>query len=210
MAKYIAMEGCDWTGKSTQMEMLQNYLVTFHSNKKVLLIRQPGFTSTGLAIRRILATTPHLSAIVKRLLYAADHIQLMTEASESFKDYDLVLSDRSTFISDQVYSKAVSGRAYEVTMQLQALFPDIPCEDSLLIVLTAPLEVLKERARASREEEWAEDRDWDFLDKVSTIYRTMDFNHKKFKNTYFADASQDSDTVHKSILEVMGFFKIIE
>ena len=49
---FITFEGIDFCGKSTQVELLQNYLID--KRKKVLLIREPGGTEISEKIRTIL------------------------------------------------------------------------------------------------------------------------------------------------------------
>ena len=40
--KFITFEGCDFCGKSTQIQLLKEYFET--NNKKVFLTREPGGT----------------------------------------------------------------------------------------------------------------------------------------------------------------------
>src|ERR1039457_669224 len=49
---FITFEGIDFCGKSTQVELLNNYLI--NKGKKVLLIREPGGTEISEKIRDIL------------------------------------------------------------------------------------------------------------------------------------------------------------
>jgi len=49
---FITFEGIDFCGKSTQVELLKNYLLS--KNKVVHLIREPGGTEISEKIRDIL------------------------------------------------------------------------------------------------------------------------------------------------------------
>jgi len=49
---FISFEGLDFCGKSTQVELLKNYLLD--KGKKVYVLREPGGTDIGEMIRNIL------------------------------------------------------------------------------------------------------------------------------------------------------------
>ncbi len=92
---YIALEGGEGTGKSTQVSLLANAL-------NALAVREPGGTPTGLVLRGVMADPKNTSItpLTEALLMAADRHQLMSEvvnpALESGKH---VVSDRSVFSS---------------------------------------------------------------------------------------------------------------
>lgn len=69
---FIVFEGGDGVGKSTQMRALVDSLTT--RGHEVVSTHEPGGTTVGLAIRRILLdpTTGDLDARAEALLYAAD------------------------------------------------------------------------------------------------------------------------------------------
>ena len=48
---FISFEGIDFSGKSTQIELLKDYLVDH--NKKVEILREPGGTEISEKVRRI-------------------------------------------------------------------------------------------------------------------------------------------------------------
>ena len=69
---FIAFEGGEGSGKSTQTELLKKYLESI--GESVVLTREPGGTDLGLKIRKILLDneTGHISPRGEALLYAAD------------------------------------------------------------------------------------------------------------------------------------------
>jgi len=72
---FIALEGADGAGKSTQAERIADWL-RIHGHQ-VTLTREPGGTDVGDRLREILLNIPHLdlSARTEALLYAADRAQ---------------------------------------------------------------------------------------------------------------------------------------
>jgi dTMP kinase len=69
---FVALEGGEGAGKSTQCRRLRDWLVT--SGHDVLLTREPGGTPVGEALRSIVLdpATGNLSARTEALIYAAD------------------------------------------------------------------------------------------------------------------------------------------
>lgn len=69
---FVALEGGEGTGKSTQALLLKAYLTD--RGHEVLVTHEPGGTPPGLAIRSIVLdpATGHLSPRAEALLYAAD------------------------------------------------------------------------------------------------------------------------------------------
>jgi len=69
---FIAFEGGEGSGKSTQSKLLQNWLES--EGIQVILTREPGGTSLGQGLRSILLSkeTGHISPRAEALLYAAD------------------------------------------------------------------------------------------------------------------------------------------
>ena len=54
---FITFEGIDFCGKSTQVSLLKNYLVSI--NKEVEIIREPGGTEISEIVRAILLDKKH-------------------------------------------------------------------------------------------------------------------------------------------------------
>ena len=67
---FVAFEGGDGAGKSTQVRLLAQALEA--AGREVLLTRQPGGTPLGAEIRRLVMHGGHVSPRAEALLYAAD------------------------------------------------------------------------------------------------------------------------------------------
>ncbi|MDP6559191.1 MAG: dTMP kinase [Candidatus Binatia bacterium] len=97
MLRLITFEGCDGTGKSTHVKLLERHLTAM--GHACLSTREPGGSNLGNIIRRLLEVAPdeEISDRAELFLYLADRSQHVREvvrpAIESGK---LVLCDRFT------------------------------------------------------------------------------------------------------------------
>jgi dTMP kinase len=97
---YVCLEGIDGSGKSTQLEMLGQWLEEY--GLKVLKVFEPTQSPPGKLIREILtysqASTPQYQRILG-LLFAADRMILMDKIRDAEKQDKIVISDRSFYSS---------------------------------------------------------------------------------------------------------------
>ena len=93
---YIAIEGIDTVGKSTQIKLLQN------SFQDAIFIKEPGATDIGKKIRKIIFNSKEKPSMkTELLLFLADRTETMEKIIKP--NYDkLIISDRS-FISGMAY-----------------------------------------------------------------------------------------------------------
>ena len=92
---YIAIEGIDTAGKSTQIENLRNYF------PDSIITKEPGGTQVGKEIREIVLNAKAKSKKAEFLLFLADRAEHVKEIIEPNLD-KFIITDRS----------AVSGIAY--------------------------------------------------------------------------------------------------
>ena len=91
---YIAIEGIDTAGKSTQIELLKKDF------KNALFIKEPGFTDTGMKLREIIFKED-ISKKTELFLFLADRSETVEKVIKPNFD-KLIISDRSV----------ISGIAY--------------------------------------------------------------------------------------------------
>ncbi|BDY12186.1 dTMP kinase [Hydrogenimonas cancrithermarum] len=118
---YIAFEGIDTVGKSTQIERLAKHF------PDVLVTREPGGTELGKKIRTILLEEGNISARSEILLFLADRAE-HTETLIRPNLERMIFSDRS-FLSGIAYAHVHEGVAVDILLQLNRfatdnLFPD--------------------------------------------------------------------------------------
>ena len=92
---FIAFEGGDGAGKSTQVRLLADALRA--RGREVLVTRQPGGTDLGAAIRDLVLHGDHVSPRAEALLFAADkahHVDLVLRPA--LEAGQVVVTDRYT------------------------------------------------------------------------------------------------------------------
>jgi len=93
--RFISFEGIDFSGKSTQIDLLKNYLESRH--QRVYFIREPGGTRISEKIREILLDHRNetMEARTEILLYSAARAQLVSETIiPLLKQGHFVIADR--------------------------------------------------------------------------------------------------------------------
>ncbi len=96
---YIAIEGIDTAGKSTQIEALSNVY------SDAVITKEPGATDIGKEIREMVLSARAQSKKAEFLLFLADRAEHIKEVIEPNINKKMIISDRS----------AVSGVAYALT-----------------------------------------------------------------------------------------------
>ena len=91
---YIAIEGIDTSGKSTQIKMLKNEF------KNALFVKEPGFSTLGAKLRKIIFEDK-ITKKAELFLFLADRAELIEKTIKPNLD-KLIISDRSV----------ISGIAY--------------------------------------------------------------------------------------------------
>lgn len=139
---FITFEGIDFCGKSTQVELLQNYLT--NKSKNVLLIREPGGTEISEMIRDILLDKKNYKMAMESeiLLFSASRAQLVREKIRPFLEQGYyVISDRfhDSTTAYQGYGRGIpiesvnhiNSVAIEHTIPDLTFFIDIPVSESV-------------------------------------------------------------------------------
>lgn len=191
-ATYIAIEGADGSGKSTQVRRLAQRcgaLATF----------EPGATSLGARLRRLLLDSdqPLVSPRAETLLMAADRAQhLESVVLPALAAGRHVISDRSLF-SSMAYQGAGRGLGLDAVYEVNAWavgqrFPDV--------VVYLELDPTDAGPRITRALDRLEQESEAFHRQVHEAYQHM---AARF-NWIVIDASGDIETVHAHIWEQLA------
>jgi dTMP kinase len=137
---FIAFEGGEGSGKSTQSKLLKEWLE--EEGEEVLLSREPGGTEMGKDLRRILLdhSTGDISPRAEALLYAADRAHhVFSKIRPALDRGEVVITDRY-FDSSIAYQGAgrvlVSGEVARISRwATESLFP------TLTILIDQPAEI---------------------------------------------------------------------
>lgn len=121
---YIAVEGVDGAGKTTQARRLVRHLRK--NGYRAVYTYEPSKNPVGRIIRKMLENTLHSSEEVMTLLFAADRLHHHQQfVAEALKNGFVVVSDRSV-VSSLAYQTAATGRRRWVReVNRYALKPDI-------------------------------------------------------------------------------------
>lgn len=184
---YIVFEGIDGAGKSTQINLLKDWLE--QNGFDVETVVEPTDSEVGKLIRKILqrpdATTDRIQKTLG-LLFAADRMLIMDKLNDDSK---VILSDRS-FISSLAYQEPAE---WIEQINKYAKEPDL--------VLLLDVDVKTSVNRCSKEDEFENE---EFLSNVKANYLDLisNFNHE------IIDASTGvnnvSTDIKKAVAPYMG------
>ena len=99
ISNYIAFEGIDGSGKTSIIEKLSDILNS--QNKEHTIVREPGGTSVGEGIRKLLLSHDYqVNPLAEALLMSASRAQLIQEiVKTSLNSGKIVITDRSAYSS---------------------------------------------------------------------------------------------------------------
>lgn len=192
---FITFEGIDGVGKSTQLDMLERYLVDL--GKQVLRTLEPGGTELGQEIRHLLLHRKgDVSARSEALLYAADRAHhVATKIKPALEAGMVVLSDRY-FDSSVAYQ----GAARELNVDevrnislwaIDNLLPDL----TVLLDLPAD-EAMKRRGNKGTEPDRLEREQVEFFERARNEYLKM----AKESRFLVVDASDSPEKIHQQVI----------
>ncbi|MFW5749309.1 MAG: dTMP kinase [Halanaerobium sp.] len=199
---FITFEGIEGSGKTTQINLLADYLQ--QKGFEVVVSREPGGTDLGEKIRQLLLDTQYDSMDYRTeiLLYAADRAQHVKEIIKpALKQGKIVISDRFAD-SNLAYQAAGRGLDYELVYQINDWVIDSTWPDLTLLLDIDIKEGLK-RARALSLDQ-AGDR----------LEREVDDFHQRVRDAYLkmaeaerfalVDAGGTKEEVQKEIKQIIA------
>lgn len=196
MGVFLTMEGPDGAGKSTQIELLRDYLS--RKGYDIIVCREPGGTKISEAIRQVILNKDftEMSHMTELLLYTAARAQLMEEVIRPvLKEGKVVICDR--FVeSSAVYQGIARGMGIELVYEInQYAIGDTLPDLTIMIDLDAKTGISrkKEQAELDRMEREA----LDFHEKVVKGYREIAALHPE--RIYKVDGHQTIEEIHKKI-----------
>ena len=195
---FIAFEGGEGTGKSTQSKLLASWLES--EGEKVVLTREPGGTKLGQGLRKILLAneTGSISPRAEALLYAADRANHVHEVIRpALAAGEVVITDRY-FDSSIAYQGA--GRVLSPSeiarisrWATESLFP------TLTIVIDLPVEKslarLKSRDRLESEAN-------EFHERVRQEF--LQLARLDPERYFIVDGTKTIDQIHKAVANRVG------
>lgn len=198
--KFITIEGTDGSGKSTQIELLMDYLKK--KGADVIFTREPGGTQISEKIREIIldVNNTEMTGITEALLYAAARSQHVEEKIiPALEEGKIIICDR--FVDSSIaYQGAARGIGAERIMEINrealhgimpdmTLFFDLPPEKGIL------------RKKNERELDRLEKEKMDFHVKVYEGYRALCSQYPE--RICPIDADRSIEEVHAEVIDVI-------
>jgi dTMP kinase len=165
---FVTFEGVDWSGKSTQAELLAGWLRG--QGRSVLATREPGGTVVGEAVRQVVLHGDDMSPWAEAALYAAaraEHVAVaIRPALERGED---VICDR--YIDSSVaYQGGARGLGEDKVLSLNLAVTEGLAPDRTFLVLLDPEEA---RRRGGGDPDRIEREGDDFMRRVDEAYRGL-------------------------------------
>ena len=194
---FFAFEGIDGSGKSTQIEMLEQKLLK--QGFDVLRIREPGGTLLSEEIREIILKPREggLNAKAELFLYSASRAQLLQNVvAPAVRAGKVVLSDRSPWST-----LAYQGYGRNLPLdEIQTLL-NMTCEDlwpKQTFVIDISVAESRVRLESGRQElDRIEQEEDAFFEKVRKGYQIISEKHK---SVVLLDGADSIDQIHEQIL----------
>jgi dTMP kinase len=148
--KLIVFEGVEGSGKTSQMQLCQEWLLSL--GVSVVVTREPGGTALGLDLRRLLLEVENkkIANTTELLLYAADRSQhVEEELKPNLEKGNIILCDRYT---DSTIAYQGYGRGLDINLinVLNAIATG-GLESDLTLWLDVDIEVGLSRKRAAED-----------------------------------------------------------
>ena len=195
--KFIVLDGPDGCGKSTQAELLADWIG--RQGVEVVSFRDPGTTIVGEAIRRILLdpANKEMDTRTELLLYMAARAQLWAEKIKpALTQWKCVLLDRwlSSTCAYQGYAGGVGiEKVIDIAQHsLERLWPDIT------MIFDVDLET--GAARISETPDRIEQKGDGYHRKVREGFLEVARLYKKIE---VIKAASDIQTVHRNVVEIV-------
>ena len=201
---YIVIEGQDATGKSTQVELLANYLRK--QGKEVITMHEPdGELNVAHELRRIIKDKDYnLEPMTDVLLFTASREELWRKLAEPvLKRGGFVISARNWWstLAYQGYGQGVSkNRIIRITKEAM---PDryVNPDRSAILTLNEKVRLARQSARDNNsQKDTFESKPSAFQDKVNSAYAHI----AKDFNITTVDASPSVEEIHKTLRKLFG------
>jgi dTMP kinase len=199
---FIAFEGSEGSGKSTQVRRLASHLE--RSGVPLLVTREPGGTPIGESIRELLQFAPHnadMTPETELLLFEASRSQLVREIIKpALKRAVCVIADRF-FDSTTVYQGAARKLDRQFVEQLNA-FAIGDCVPDITFVLDIDAETARSRMEQPRKADRMEQQPAEFYEHVRQAYREL--AAREPSRVVLLDGSRDADEIESEIWKTLS------
>ena len=192
---FIVMEGPDGSGKTTQINLLKEYLE--EAGYECLITREPGGTVIGEEVRQLILNPEHkeMSPVTEMLLYAASRAQLVHEViGPALEEGKIVISDR--FVDSSIVYQGIARKLGISTVSaVNAPGIGIYRPDGIFFIDLSEAEGLR-RKKEQKNLDRMEQEGIDFHHMVSEGYREVLSGRPEVMKI---DGGRSIDTIQKKI-----------
>ena len=192
---FIVMEGPDGSGKTTQINLLEQYLK--EAGYECLITREPGGTVIGEEVRELILNPEYkeMSPVTEMLLYAASRAQLVHEViGPALEAGRIVISDR--FVdSSIVYQGIARNLGISTVAAVNAPGIGIYRPDGIFFIDLSEAEGIR-RKKKQKKLDRMEQESIDFHHLVSEGYRKVLAERPEVIKI---DGGKDIDVIQKKI-----------
>lgn len=192
---FIVMEGPDGSGKTTQINLLEQYLK--EAGYECLIAREPGGTVIGEEVRELILNPEYkeMSPVTEMLLYAASRAQLVHEViGPALEAGRIVISDR--FVdSSIVYQGIARNLGISTVAAVNAPGIGIYRPDGIFFIDLSEAEGIR-RKKNQKKLDRMEQESIDFHHLVSEGYRKV---FAERPEVIKIDGGKDIDVIQKKI-----------
>ena len=197
---FITFEGADGCGKTTQLELLADYLK--EKNKEVIITREPGAKGLGEKIREILLNYDgEVSDRCESFLFLADRAQhidmIVNPAVEAGK---IVLCDRH-IDSSVAYQGYGRGLDIEQIDRLNMLATNGRRPD---LTLVFDIDVETSMKRVGKEKDRMESAGVEFFNRVRKGY--LELAKQEPERIRVLDATKSIEEIHNEVVKIISEF----
>jgi dTMP kinase len=202
---FITFEGIDFCGKSTQAELLKQFLL--RQNKKVEIIREPGGTEISEIVRSILLDKKNYHMVMETeiFLFSAARAQLVREKIRPYLNEGIyVISDR---FHDSTTAYQGFGRGINIesvnhinNLAIGETVPDI----TFFIDITVEEAERRKKLIKDFDPDRIEVSEISFYEKVRAGYIFIADQNERMK---VIDGKKSIETIHKDILEEISLLE---
>lgn len=199
---FITFEGIDFCGKSTQVELLKDYLIKL--NKKVEIIREPGGTEISEKVRNLLLDRKHNNMFMETeiFLFSASRAQLVREKIQHYLEQKIyVISDRF-HDSTTAYQGFGRGVNLESVLHINKLAIGNTVPD-ITFFIDIPVEEAEKRKKikGNSKLDRIEISNLDFFERVRNGYLYLAKNEKRFR---IINGLDKIENIHKNIIKELA------
>lgn len=196
---FITFEGCDFSGKSTQIKLLQEYLES--NNEKVCITREPGGTILAERIRELLLSHNEISdPFIEYLLISAarkNHVDNLIKPK---------LKEGYYVISDRFYDSSICYQGYyknldiNVLKTIKELTVDKFEPDLTFLIDVSVDEILKRKNIKRAESNIYDNKNQEFYQKIKASY--LDIANKNPHRIFVINGNKKTGDINKEIIKI--------